>query len=136
MAGATQSYVGATKAHENIFRDRVEVYRDYIELVMNETIIPRLVKMGYIEDGLEFKYAKRIEMSDESRIKLFQVLGQQWEMDPDTIESEFGIKVKRQINLGNESGSISTGPRLTDEEYFKRYGRHRDAVNFLKERRT
>lgn len=137
MAGATQSYVGATKAHENIFRDRVEVYRDYIELVMNEAIIPRLVKMGYIEDGLEFKYAKRIEMSDESRIKLFQVLGQQWEMDPDTIESEFGIKVKRQINLGNESGGlISTGQRLSDEEYFKRYGRHRDVVNFLKERRT
>ena len=136
MAGATQSYVGATKAHENIFRDRVEVYRDYIELVMNEAIIPRLVKMGYIEDGLEFKYAKRIEMSDESRIKLFQVLGQQWEMDPDTIESEFGIKVKRQINLGNDTGTISTGPRLSDEEYFKRYGRHRDAVNFLTERRT
>ena len=28
MAGATQSYVGATRAHENIFRDRIEVYRD------------------------------------------------------------------------------------------------------------
>lgn len=44
MAGGTQSYVGSTRAHENIFRDRVEVYRDYIELVMNEAILPRLVK--------------------------------------------------------------------------------------------
>lgn len=139
MAGATQSYVGATKAHETIFRDRVEVYRDYIELVMNESILPRLVKMGYIEDGLEFKYAKRIEMSDESRIKLFQVLGQQWEMEPDTIEGEFGIKVKRQLNLGNDGlvgGSVSGTSRMTDEEYFQRYGRYRDTVNFLKERRT
>ena len=139
MAGATQSYVGATKAHETIFRDRVEVYRNYIELVMNETIIPRLIKMGYIAEGLEFKYAKRIEMSDEDRIKLFQVLGQQWEMEPDTIESEFGIKVKRQLNLGNDS-IVSTNGRsgsiqISDEEYFKRYGRHRDTVNFLREGR-
>lgn len=49
MAGATQSYVGATRAHENIFRDRIEVYRDFIELIMNETVIPRLVRLGYLQ---------------------------------------------------------------------------------------
>lgn len=143
MAGATQSYVGSTKAHENIFRDRVEVYRDYIELVMNELVMPRLVKMGYIEAGLEFKYAKRIEMSDENRIKLFQVIGSQWEMEPDTIESEFGIKVKQQLNIPGAAGGIGygggddyTGPRrMSDEEYYKRYGHARGVTNFLKEGR-
>ena len=53
MAGATQSYVGSTKAHQDIFRDRIKVYREYIENAMNEEIIPRLVAMGYIENGLE-----------------------------------------------------------------------------------
>ena len=145
MAGATQSYVGATRAHENIFRDRVEVYRDYIELVMNEEVIPRLVKMGYIEAGLEFKYSKRIEMSDDDRIKLFQVIGTQWEMEPDTIEQEFGIKVKRQLNvdtgLGAGGGDVSgdgydrhSTRHLTDEEYYRRYGHARGTKNFLTER--
>lgn len=143
MAGATQSYVGSTRAHENIFRDRIEVYRDYIELVMNEDIIPRLVKLGYLPDGLEFKYSKRIEMSDEDRIRLFQNLTASWEMDPETIEQEFGVKVKRQLNVdgftsGNNGGSsrnVGSSRRLTDEEYFRRYGRHRDdVVNFLLER--
>lgn len=144
MAGATQSYVGSTRAHENIFRDRIEVYRDYIELVMNESIVPRLVKLGYLPDGLEFKYAKRIEMSDEDRIRLFQNLTSSWEMDPETIEQEFGVKVKRQLNVMENaqvpSGGASSGGRdtpsrrLTDEEYFRRYGRHRDTVNFLRER--
>ena len=120
MAGATQSYVGATKAHENIFRDRIEVYRDYIELVMNEDIIPRLVKMGYLEEGLEFKYAKRIEMSDESRIKLFQMLGEQWEMEPETIKDEFGVDVKRQLNIhDNDPKSVIKSGKT---------------VNFLRER--
>lgn len=143
MAGATQSYVGSTRAHENIFRDRIEVYRDYIELVMNEDIIPRLVKLGYLPDGLEFKYSKRIEMSDEDRIRLFQNLTASWEMDPETIEQEFGVKVKRQLNVdgftaGNNGGSsrnVGSSRRLTDDEYFRRYGRHRDdVVNFLLER--
>lgn len=31
MAGGMQSYVGSTKAHQDIFRDRIEVYRRYIE---------------------------------------------------------------------------------------------------------
>ena len=143
MAGATQSYVGSTRAHENIFRDRIEVYRDYIQLVMNEDIIPRLVKLGYLPDGLEFKYSKRIEMSDEDRIRLFQNLTASWEMDPETIEQEFGVKVKRQLNVdgftaGNNGGSsrnVGSSRRLTDDEYFRRYGRRRDdVVNFLLER--
>lgn len=147
MAGATQSYVGATRAHENIFRDRIEVYRDYIELVMNESVIPRLVRLGYLPDGLEFKYAKRIEMSDEDRIRLFQNLTTSWEMDPETIEQEFGVKVKRQLNVvpegvggggptgGGGGGYSRTATRhLTDEEYFRRYGHARETTNFLRER--
>jgi hypothetical protein len=146
IAGATQSYVGATRAHENIFRDRIEVYRDYIELVMNESIVPRLVRLGYLPDGLEFKYAKRIEMSDEDRIRLFQNLTASWEMDPETIEQEFGVKVKRQLNVmaegagGAPSGgggggySNNTTRHLTDEEYFRRYGHARNTKNFLRER--
>ena len=146
MAGATQSYVGATRAHENIFRDRIEVYRDYIELVMNETVIPRLVRLGYLPDGLEFKYSKRIEMSDEDRIRLFQNLTTSWEMDPETIEQEFGVKVKRQLNVmdgmtgsptggGGGAGYSHTATRhLTDEEYFRRYGHARETQNFLRER--
>lgn len=145
VAGEQQAYVGSAKTHENIFRDRIEVYRDYIELVMNELIIPRLVKIGYIKPGLEFKYAKRIEMSDEDKIRLFQVLGTQWEMDPDSIESEFGIKVKRQLNVNNgtiggpsptggEGGERYVGRHLTDEEYYKRYGHPRETTNFLRER--
>ena len=141
VAGEQQAYVGSAKTHENIFRDRIEVYRDYIELVMNELIIPRLVKIGYIKPGLEFKYAKRIEMSDEDKIRLFQVLGTQWEMDPDSIESEFGIKVKSQLNIEIGNAGIGTSSNddgvvrhLTDDEYFRRYGHARNTTNFLRER--
>ena len=146
MAGAQQSYVGATKAHQDIYRDRVHAYRDYIENVMNEEIIPRLVKMGFISEGLEFKYSKQLEMSDQDRIELYNFLTDKYEVSPDEIEKDFGIVVGRQLNLdqgnngpsgGSGSDGNGGGPKImSDEEYYRRYGRQRGSVtNFLTGRR-
>lgn len=98
MAGATQSYVGSTKAHQDVFRDRIKVYREYIENTMNEEIVPRLVAMGYVEKGLEFKYSGGLEMGVESKIKLYDFLTDKYEIDPEEITKEFGIVVKKQFN--------------------------------------
>lgn len=143
MAGAQQSYVGATRAHQDVYRDRVEVYREYIENVMNEEIVPRLVIMGYLKPGNVFKYAKRLEMSDKDQISLYSFLSERFEILPDEIDKAFGVTVGRQLNLetgGNGGGIAPTGSDggnyvMSDEEYYKRYGRHRGAVNFLRERK-
>ena len=108
---------------------------------MNEEIIPRLVAMGYIEDGLEFKYSKRLEMSNKDQIDLYTFLTERYEIAADEIEKVFGVTVGRQLNLETaNAGGIGARLgndtyRMTDEEYYKRYGRHRGAVNFLKERK-
>ena len=105
MAGATQSYVGSTNAHQDIFRDRIEVYREFIENIMNEEIIPRLVIKGMISDGLEFKYSNKLEMNNENRIKLYDFLSDKYEISPDEIEKEFGVRVEKQINLTENTES-------------------------------
>lgn len=144
MAGATQSYVGATRAHQDIFRDRIAVYREFIENVMNEEIIPRLVAMGYIKDGLQFKYSNRLEMSNKEQIELFAAITDRYEVPPEEVEKTFGITVGKQINLMTGGGGSMPdgdgdggGYRMSDEEYYKRYGHSRAAnsVNFLKERK-
>lgn len=143
MAGGMQSYVGSTKAHQDIFRERIEVYRRYIENIMNEEVIPRLVDMGYIESGLDFKYSNRIEMNNEDRIKLYNLITDKYEVTADEIEKEFGIHVGKQLNVMPEmsgasamsGGGSSDRHVMSDEEYYKRYGRSRGAssvANFLK----
>lgn len=141
MAGEMQSYVGSTKAHQDVFRDRVESYRDYIENVMNEEVIPRLVKMGFLEPGNEFKYSKRLEMSNEDQIELYKFLTDKYEVSSDEIEKSFGVVVGKQINL--VTGAVSAGGEggsndrhiMSDEEYYRRYGHRRGekAANFLQE---
>lgn len=134
MAGGMQSYVGSTKAHQDIFRDRIEVYRRYIENVMNEQIVPRLVAMGYIPAGLEFKYSNRIDMNNEDRIKLYSLITDKYEVAADEIEKEFGIIVGKQLNvipgMGCGGGAVPGGSSsdrgiMSDEEYYKRYGHPR-----------
>ena len=144
MAGATQSYVGSTKAHEDIFRARVKNYRKYIENVMNEKILPVLKYWGYISQDVIFKYNNKIDMSTEDKIKIFDVLTDKYEVDPEVINMEWGIQVGAQRNLdniingGNAVSTSSTNDdwKMSDEEYEKRYGHPRTAqskVNFLTE---
>ncbi|MDR1718034.1 MAG: DUF935 domain-containing protein [Prevotella sp.] len=144
MAGGMQSYVGSTKAHQDIFRERIEVYRRYIENIMNEEIIPRLIAMGYIEPGLEFKYSNRIEMNNEDRIKLYNLITDKYEVSADEIEKEFGVHVGKQLNAmpemgpggdsGPASGSSNDRHIMSDQEYYKRYGHARESkiANFLR----
>lgn len=129
MAGATQSYVGSTNAHQDIFRDRVEVYREYIENVMNEEIIPRLEIMGYIEKGLEFKYSKRLEMSNKDQIALYTFLTERYEIAADEIEKVFGANVGRQLNLQTSTANENKKKVVKEPQ-----ASLSDKVNFLKER--
>lgn len=144
MAGATQSYVGSTNAHEDIFRARVKSYRKYIENVMNEKILPVLKYWGYIKPEVMFKYNNKVDMSTEDKIKLFDMLTDKYEMDAEVINMEWGVEVGAQRNLIAYTGSADLSGLgendhgiMSDEEYQKRYGHPRGVeskVNFLKER--
>ena len=134
MAGATQSYVGSTKAHQDIFRDRISVYRQFIENVMNEQVLPRLKKFGYISEDMEFRYNKRVDMSLAEKLEAIQILSASYDIPEDYIMSEFDINVKKkEFGVGVAGGSSENGGRkLSDEEYFKRYGKTREEASSSK----
>lgn len=142
MAGATQSYVGSTKAHEDIFRARIKKYRRIVENEMNEKVLPLLKYWGIISPNVSFKYSKQIEMSNEEKIKLYDMLTNKYEIDSDVIENDLGVTVGNQFNMNKgdngrvsiDEGSEEGGYGMSDEEYYKRYGHERGSnarVNFL-----
>jgi len=108
IAGATQSYVGSTNAHQDVFRDRITVYREFIENIMNEEVVPRLVKMGYLAPGFLFKYAKTVEMNNSDKIELYKLLTKMYEVDNVQIEKEFGVVVGKQIIQSNVSTPLTS----------------------------
>lgn len=143
MAGATQSYVGSTKAHEDIFRARVKNWRKYIENVINEKILPVLKYWDYIKPDCVFKYNNKMDMSTDDKIKVYDMLSDKYEVSPDVIDMEFGISVGKQFNVMStvgSDGSYADGENsddhhiMSDEEYERRYGHPRgvkNKINFL-----
>ena len=142
MAGGMQSYVGSTKAHEDIFRARLKKYRRIVTNIMNEQVLPVLKYWDIIAEDVEFRYSNQIEMSTENKIKLYDVLTNKYKIEPDVIEKEFGIIVGEQFNNGSAGSGIGWDDddndghrRMSDQEYEKRYGhpRAKSRVNFLAE---
>jgi len=140
MAGGMQSYVGSTKAHEDIFRARINTYRTNVENIMNEQVLPILKYWEIISPDVFFKYSNKIEMSDENKIKLYDMLTNKYEIDAEEINKEWGIEVGKQRNFetGNNGSTVGGGDddpdgivRMSDEEYEKRYGHPRNKINFL-----
>lgn len=138
MAGAAQSYVGAATADENILRERVGVYREFVENIWNEEIIPRLVAFGYIPAGLVFQYQEKIDMSAKDLIRLVEVLSGKFKMDPEVIEDIIGVPVGEQLEIVTSTALTDDGEegepggrRMSDDEYLKRYGHPRNRVNFI-----
>ena len=143
MAGATQSYVGSTKAHTDIFRARVKNWRKWIENIENEQILPVLKYWDFIKPDMVFKYNSKQDISTEDKIKVYDMLTDKYEVDPETINMEFGIPVGKQFNVSEPNaggatldGEEGTGDHhiMSDEEYEKRYGHPRSAknrINFL-----
>lgn len=141
MAGETQAYAGSAKTHEDIYRARIKKNRKYVENVMNEQIIPALQRIGFLKPGVYFRYSNQIEISTENKVKLFDMLTNKYEVEPETIDKEFGVHVGKQFNItsvGGVNGDGEWGDNdrgiMSDEEYQRRYGHPRGAnarVNFL-----
>ena len=139
MAGETQAYAGSARTHEDIYRARIKKNRKYVENVMNEQIIPALQRIGFIKEGVYFKYSNQIEISTENKIKLFDMLTEKYEVDAEVIDKEFGVRVGDQVNfvsggVGGEGLGSNDRGIMSDEEYQKRYGHPRGTsarLNFL-----
>ena len=93
MAGEQQSYVGSTRVHENIFRERIKKYRIYVENVMNEQILPLFRYWNYIPENLMFKYSNNVDIPTEDKLKLFELILQHYDIDKNVLEKEFGIRL-------------------------------------------
>jgi hypothetical protein len=69
------------------------------------------------------------------------MLTDKYEIDPEEINKEWGVEVGQQRNFeaGTGGGGLgdwdgdgdNDGHRMSDEEYYKRYGHHRNRINFL-----
>ena len=98
-------------------------------MLFRSEIVPRLIKMGYLEEGLEFKYSNRLEMSNKDKIDLYRFITERYEVSADEIEKEFAVTVGKQLNVIEQNPDDPQNPNGNGKG---KLGKVRSSVNFLR----
>ncbi|MEM6734489.1 MAG: DUF935 family protein [Bacteroidota bacterium] len=120
-----QTYVGAAQIQYQIYKNHVEAMREFVVHVVNEQFMWRFREKGMaIRGDQEFVYSNNNELSPGEVKEILDVLTKSYEIDPEEIEKQTGIKVGRQILKESNGGLLETG------------GAGDDQVNFLRNQST
>lgn len=94
----SQAYAGSAEIQYRVMVDRVQAIKEFVENNINEDLMWRLREKGLdIPEGVTFQYSHIMEMTPEQKKDLFRVLLQSYEISPEEIDNNFGVKVGRQI---------------------------------------
>ena len=106
----SQAYAGSAEIQYRVMVDRVQAIREFVENNINEDLLWRLREKGMnIPEGVVFQYSHIMEMTPEQKKDLFRVLLQSYEIAPEEIFTNFGVKVGRQI-LEEANDQLLTNP--------------------------
>lgn len=95
------------EVHERVSDEIALADREFVESVVNDELIPRLIEMGYPLEGARFTYNMQREASTEEKVKVFDLLLKNYDIDPLTIKETFGVQVAKKVvpeTLGGPGG--------------------------------
>ncbi|SHJ75680.1 Protein of unknown function [Hymenobacter daecheongensis DSM 21074] len=79
--------------HQEVAELKHEADRTFLEYIVNEQLLPRLVWIGYPLAGCKYVRDDSMEMSPQDQIKIDQVLLQFYNLDPQYIADKYDIKL-------------------------------------------
>lgn len=117
IAGATgtvdeKSFVGAAKVHQETANDRTFADLLFIEYLINEELLPRLIELSptySILQGLRFEWDDAEEMSVQEFIDNICKLSANFEVDTDEITQRTGITILKQKGISEDKDTKPSG---------------------------
>ena len=100
--GSSQSQA---TVHKGVADEIAESDKEFLENVINEQLIPRLVILGYPLQDYRFRFDQNKAVSLTEQTALFTTLLQHYDISEETIKETFGIEVlKKALPEPNASG--------------------------------
>lgn len=101
---------GSMKVLEGVAEDRHESDKTFVQHVINEELMPRLVALGYPFAGLRFEWDEFRDMSAGELVDAVSKLGMLYDIDPKHVEERTGIKILGARRMPGELGPESNPP--------------------------
>lgn len=102
-----KSFVGSAEVHERIMNTYTAADKRMIQNVVNNQLLPLMVKHGMIPDGFEFGFDYTEKLTLEQKRSVIADLSPFYEFDPEWITEQFGVPITAVKTSG--FGSFESG---------------------------
>ncbi len=107
-----KAFVGAAEVQERLFMEFIASFLRNIRFVVNDDLIPRMVKFGMLGDGLSLKFATEDTVTTLQKSVMIKELSPFYRFQPDTVTEAIGIEVDAEASLSDPDEVTSVMPKV------------------------
>lgn len=107
------SSLSQSETHLEVFENIIEADCDSIRDIVNDQLIPRMIRHGFPLNGLRFDWDYSVDYSPEQQVNYETMVLNNYDVDPSYFEDKYGMPVG---NRRNNAPNSPTEPTQDDEE--------------------
>ena len=101
------SSLSQSQTHLQVFMNLVESDRDLLRDIINNQLIPKLIKLGFPLKGLRFEWDDTVDYTPEQQVAYETMIVDRYDVDPSYFTEKYGMPVGKRRDMyppGNEGG--------------------------------
>ena len=91
------SSLSQSQTHLEVFQNLVDEDADMLADLVNNQLLPRMVKHGFPVQGLRFEWAESVDYTPEQQIAYEQLVADRFEVDPSYFAEKYGMPVGQRL---------------------------------------
>ena len=103
------SSLSQSQTHLEVFQNLVDADADMLRDVVNNQLLPRMVRHGFPLQGLRFEWNDAVSYTPEQQVAFERMLLERFELEPAYFEEKYGVKIlgQRQGAMPAAGGTLS-----------------------------
>ena len=106
------SSLSQSQTHLEVFENLVESDRDMLRDIVNNQLIPRMVKHGFPIKGLRFEWDDAVDYTPEQQVAYETMIADRYEVDP----TYFAEKYSMPVGERRQATPVAPAPDDNDDE--------------------
>lgn len=110
------SSLSQSQTHMKVFKNLIEAYCDMVRDIINNQLLPKMIKHGFPVQGLTFDWDDPVDYTPEQQVAIEQMVLNNYEVDGSYFEDKYGIPAgaRRSSGLPSLSGSKNSPTSFFD----------------------
>ena len=87
------SSLSQSEVHLEVFENVVEKDADLVKDIVNDQLLPRMVKHGFPVKGLHFEWDDSVDYTPEQQLEYEKMIADRYEVDPKYFIDKYGVPI-------------------------------------------